>query len=137
LLDEDVDGIAHLLGEFTRQFEHRTSTFLVGEVAPVLGDLTLRLLVNVALTGGVPADTVLLRIRSCRVIARLTAGRLTTAGSGSPIASGPSLFLLLLLVLLLLDHLLETNEDFLLHLARLFAAAVDFQTIGDDVHLAR
>src|SRR5262249_5203800 len=116
LLDVGLDRFAVLRVEAAGQLEHRLCALLLGQGAPHLRDLVHFLRATLAAVdacgqaevtgGGAAGDRALRRTRRA----------LALAAAGAVAAVTLALVLVLLLVLLLLDHLVEADEDFLLHL---------------------
>src|SRR5581483_10117591 len=118
------------------QLEHRLGAFLFGQRAPVLGQLADLLRID---------QTGVVAVREAEVAGGCAAGTRAVRRAGLALAAGGTiaavpltltLALTLLLIFLFLDHLVQTNEDFALHLLRLLTAAIEVEAALDVVHLA-
>src|SRR5262249_55755835 len=115
-LEVGLDHGAVLGGQRAGQGADGVGSLLLGELAPHLGDLLDLLRAHLAGAVGRPALRVALRVARLIRAGGILAGLLAARRTAAAVLARVALLLLLLLVLDLLDHLVETDKDILLHL---------------------
>src|SRR5262249_12016010 len=133
VLEVPLDDIAVLRRHVAGQLGHGGDAFLLGKLAPLLGQALEALLVDVA-GAAVVGDVAVLHGAGGLVGAGAAAGSAATAAARRAAATTATAAALLLLELL--DDLVEAGDDFLLLLLGLRAAAGQRETPLDVVHLA-